>query len=86
MMVMVKIMIKVQRHMVGVGDDVDGEDFCPVQMSYVVLLPEQHWCKDGDDIGQYNHHIRMLMHDNFFFLLLGADQLCCPPSGAASAR
>ena len=39
MMMMVKMMMKVQRYMVGGDDDVDGGDFCPVHMSYVTFLP-----------------------------------------------
>ena len=49
MMMLVKMMMKVQRYMVGGDDDVDGGDFCPVHMSYVTLLPEQHWHLWDDD-------------------------------------
>ena len=35
--------------MVGGDDDVDGGDFCRVHMSYVALLPEQHWHLWDDD-------------------------------------
>ena len=41
MMMMVKMMMKVQRYMVGGDDDVDGGDFCPVHADELCYPPSR---------------------------------------------